>query len=859
MKKLSLTIAFFIASILLFAEHVNEDAARKVAIQFMRISAPETVKENENLTLAPTGMELYFYVFNTDGSSGYVVVAADDKVTPILGYSNESQFDFSNIAPALHKWLEGYKDQIRDAVLYDIQPTEDITTKWESFRNGTYEQSAERGTNAVNPLVQTKWGQSPYYNAECPYDNTQGQRAVTGCVATAMAQIMKFWNYPATGIGFHSYQSNSYGTLSANFAGTTYQWSSMPNSVNSNNSAVAKIMYHCGVSVDMNYSTTASGAWVISSDGAVCAENSYKTYFGYNPNTIQGLRKANYSETSWLNLIKNELNNSRPVQYAGFGGGAGHTWVCDGYDQNDFLHMNWGWSGQADAYYFVNNLVPTSIGTGGGLGSYNSGQQAVIGIQPYTPPAAVLDLYTSITVTPNPIYFNTSFTVNADVINNGGSPYNGEYCAALFNSSGTFVKYIGYILGTNGNALQAGYHYTNGITFSDTNTVSALVSGTYYVGIFYRATGSTQWKMAGSGSYTNPKQVTVNGPVNNLKLYSSITTSPSSALVQGQSATVTVDLLNMNASAFYGQYQAFLLDLEGKVVQQVIGSYTESQGLPYNTHYLAPHINFTTSAITAPPGTYLLAIGAKPNGSSTFYYCGGDLYTNPIQVTVVAPPISPDVYEANNTAGAAYNFTAAFSGSNTQTISTVGSNCHIVGDYDYYKVNVAAGYNYVLSSRLHDAFSSTNGQTYTLDALVSFSLDGGVTWSETFDDVVSPDIYLTGASSVIFRVAPYFQGQTGSYILSVQVTRNQVSGISSESTSSIGLYPNPATEFVNLVAPQLKGWQLAITDVNGKIVFEGTVENDKQVLKIDGLPTGNYYMIVRKENEIRAKEFAIIK
>ncbi|HKC67765.1 MAG TPA: C10 family peptidase, partial [Bacteroidia bacterium] len=237
-------------------------------------------------------------------------------------------------------------------------------------------------TMSVTPLVKTTWDQSPYYNAMCP--GTGNNKAVTGCVATAMAQIMRFWNYPAHGTGSSSYCdctsggfSVQNGTLTANYGATTYSWTAMPLNVTSTNNAVATLMYQCGVSVDMDYSPSGSGAYVIASDNAICAQTSYTNYFSYDPTTIQGLSKSNYADAAWTTLLINELNIGRPLQYAGDDASqGGHTWVCDGYDVSNNFHMNWGWSGQDNGYFTLTNLTTT-----GGFNPIQN-QQALIGIKP---------------------------------------------------------------------------------------------------------------------------------------------------------------------------------------------------------------------------------------------------------------------------------------------------------------------------------------------------------------------------------------------------------------------------------------------------------------------------------------------
>src|SRR5207249_2487668 len=128
---------------------------------------------------------------------------------------------------------------------------------------------------------------------------------------------MRFWKFPATGTGSSSYTAGTYGTLSANYGATTYSWTSMPNAIGSNNTAVATLNYQAGVSVEMNYSPSGSGAYVITGDNPVCAQASFVNYFGYDPNTIQGLYRSSYTDANWIALLENDLTAGRPLEYVG--------------------------------------------------------------------------------------------------------------------------------------------------------------------------------------------------------------------------------------------------------------------------------------------------------------------------------------------------------------------------------------------------------------------------------------------------------------------------------------------------------------------------------------------------------------
>jgi len=848
MKRTVLALLALCISIqLLMAKEIDSSIAGIVAKNFYLQKVPDASKSTFELTLVHlysstlsdtvsdvTTNSPLIYIFNANETEGFIIVAGDDRVIPILGYSSKGAFDIVNIPPALQKFIDGYKSQILFAQQNELAATPDIEEQWYNLQNNTF--IPQRSLTAVTPLISTKWNQSPYVNDLCPYNYFYFQHTVTGCVATAMAQIMKYWNYPAQGTGFHSYNCPDYGTQTANFAATTYNWTAMPNIVNSANDAVATLMYHCGVSVEMNYGVNSSGAYVIY-DGGVhpyCAENAYKTYFGYDPNTLQGLKRENYTDDAWKGLLKTDLNNGRPIQYAGFGSGGGHTFVCDGYDNSDYFHMNWGWGGSSDGYFELNALNPGSTGTGGGTGGYNSGQQAVIGIVPLAGggSAANIELYSAITVTPNPIDFYSSFTVNADFYNAGSSSFTGEYCAAIFDSDGIFIDYV-QILTAATNPLPSGYHYTGGLNF--VNDGLPTVPGNYMIGVYYRETGG-EWILAESTTYYNPIYTDINSPFNPLEQYSEISVSPST-LVQGQAASVNVNFYNSNSYTYYGQYQVALYDLDGNFVQ-TIGTYNETSGFPSGYVYSAPYITFNTSTITAQPGTYMLAILEKESGSTTSYFVGGSYFTTPINIVVIAPQIVADVFEPNNTQATSKALTLNWSNNIAQCYTT-GSNMHIGTDYDYYKITLAAGYNYVIKARVHDSYNSGNGQTYTND--VVWSYNKGIGWSEVYDDVMVGNITVNGSGTVYFQVSPYFSGQTGTYLMDIKVTRSANVGLKESNSANFNLYPNPARDFLYIDFSDARtncDWE--IINELGLVSLSGKSTQDKLEIDISVLPAGIY-------------------
>ena len=645
MKKIILLFFFFaFAGKATFANGVDVNYAQQVAQNFysqMAGKAAElTLAYQATNTDASNGLALgepLLYVFNAAGNKGFVIIAADDAASPVLGYSFEGKFVIQNAPPVIADWYKKYSGQVAVAKLNHIAAKPATALLWNNYYNNVANTAKQaRAGGAVGPLLTTTWDQDLYYNSLCPQDggapNGFGGRVPTGCGATAMSQIMRYWGYPAHGTGSTSYNSN-YGTLSANFAGATYNWANMPNSVTSANNDVATIMYHCGVAVDMTYEAQESLSYMTGS--APSCQSAYTTYFGYDPATIQGLQKNNYNiESDWTNLILNELNNSRPVQYAGTGSQGGHTFIIDGTDGAGNFHVNWGWSGADNGFYGIDALDPQPYANG----SFDANESMIIGIQPLnvTVTAPGIDLYAAVTVAPNPIPFLTSFTVSTNLINHGSAAFNGSYCAALFDNQGNFIRLIGDILSTNGTALPAGSYYNGGLIFSDT-TQAVTVPGVYTIGIFYQASNSNLWNLAGAGSYTNPINVTVSGPIDDISLYSNITANPAT-LIQGQAATISANLLNAGTATYYGQYEAVLLDLDGNFVEQ-LGTYSETVGLPAGDVYNTP-LPFTINNVTAPEGLYILAIAENQTGINNWYYCGGQTYQNPVLIAVVNPGIN---------------------------------------------------------------------------------------------------------------------------------------------------------------------------------------------------------------------------
>ena len=357
------------------ADPVDESLAREVGAKFIKANTPlksATVGDMQWAATYRTSNDVAaFHVFNTP--KGFVIVAADDCAHPILGYSDEGSFNANDIPVQMQAYLSGFVEQIEYGIEHRVADPE-IAREWQIVRRSGLLHE-ERATTAVAPLLTTMWNQNCYYNNLCP-DDASGpcSHVYAGCVATAMAQIMKYWNYPITGTGSHTYTPDGYPEQTANFGATTYNWANMPNTISASSSstqlnAVATLIWHCGVSVDMMYGPNGSGAY--SNDVPYALTN----YFGYSDDAYYTNRGDD--DAAWLAQVKACLDQGRPVYYSAVDsqGQGGHAFVCDGYNANNQLHFNWGWSGSGNNYFALNALNVNGF-------QFNSNHAAVFDIHP---------------------------------------------------------------------------------------------------------------------------------------------------------------------------------------------------------------------------------------------------------------------------------------------------------------------------------------------------------------------------------------------------------------------------------------------------------------------------------------------
>lgn len=334
------------------------------------------------------------YVYNYD--KGYAVIAADDKSVPVVGYSDEGPIVWEEVPENMRWFLESLSEEMAAVIKNPDFDNKATAPLWDVLIEGSYQPAK---SVVVGPLISANWSQGTYYNSLCPADasaSTSGGHVQVGCGAMVMGQVMRYWKYPEHGQGTSTYSCN-YGTLSVNFADATYLYDSMPARLTSSSSpaqveAVATLLYHCGVAAQMYYGPTAS---VANSNNMVSA---LSTYFKY-PASIEYHERGNLNITSWMSHLKAELDSLCPFFYGASGSYGGHVFVCDGYRDDDYLHLNWGWGGGYNGYYMVGGFNP-------GPYDFNSSHAVIVGIRgpelPAPPVGIDVPEQTSFAAYPNP-------------------------------------------------------------------------------------------------------------------------------------------------------------------------------------------------------------------------------------------------------------------------------------------------------------------------------------------------------------------------------------------------------------------------------------------------------------------------
>jgi hypothetical protein len=333
--------------------------------------APQNMRLAETIPLLGSDGTAQFYMHHFE-PSGFLLMSAEDLLPPVLGYS------FNHTAPSElnHPAVAAYINSVRVELEWaqeSLSQNQAAAMQWQTLMENESLPARDRDRD-ISPMLLCTWDQGWPWNRLCPEDNSgSGGHVWAGCVAVAMAQVMHYWQAPLQGRSSYSYTHPAYGEQSANFGETEYEWDSMHNSQGTE--AAALLLYHAGVAVHMDYSPSGSGAFVGS--GQQSAMHGMEVYFRF-PESLSFAEKTDYPGEEWAELLRAELDAGRPILHRGYGSG-GHAFNIDGYQENGFFHLNWGWSGYANGWFLIDELTPGSM-------DFSFQQGAVIGLEANSAP-----------------------------------------------------------------------------------------------------------------------------------------------------------------------------------------------------------------------------------------------------------------------------------------------------------------------------------------------------------------------------------------------------------------------------------------------------------------------------------------
>lgn len=786
MKKFFTFVLLLTATTLLQvnAREISQNEALDLANNFL-LSQPTSMKRlpGNALTIAYTANDNEIYVFNRGENNGFVIVAGDDMAdNTILGYSDEGNFDYNNMPDNMRYWIDQYQQEIALARTSQKRAAQDV-------RQSLFDKD-------VAPLVEARWGQDAPFNNLCPmYGGST--RCATGCVATAMAQIMYHHKWPEHGVGEKLIMNGSQDET-IDFANTTYQWDVMTPvysslSTEEECNAVATLMYHVGRSVDMIYSN-ASGA--VSADAAYA----WATYWNYDKSVVHRDRKY-YTIDEWESMIKEEIDNNRPILYHGQSEEGGHAFVLDGYNSNGYVHINWGWYGMSNGYFMLHALTPEHQGTGGFKGGYNNGQGAIFGIQPNKGGNAAIEITAeSLYIAPGTYTLGEELEALASSLTNGG------WHSASFS--------IGFMLhDTNNQLIETiacgdltipGSNNKGKVTLKF-NLPTTLADGTYRMYLAH-STGQDTWKHVGINPAAAPfynvivenGQATINSDTEG-EIWATSVVCNNDKIYSNRFTTFTITMSNTRIYEYFGSIHVSIYESKGKFEQR------KSDAI----------------ALAIPAGSEIVLEIPIKIGVAKGDYCifitdsKKKKLSEALPITVLAEPASIDLQV-----------------SNMQLTNTAKDQLEvqysITNNGEDYSGQIRA---WVLFNNGTPTSSFDNSEFMTIKQ--GETIDFTHRWS--FDDGIEGETYMCSLW--------YSDNRNGAMTQLrdiINFTLTKETGLDKVAATQCTLYPNPATQHI-IVSAQEEILSINIYNLQGALVRSITnIANTSTTIAVEDMPRGTY-------------------
>jgi len=756
------------------------------------------------------------YILNRRDEGGFMILAADDLMPAVLGYSDSGYFDPYNFPASMSAWLKEYGRQLTYAVSYGIKKGANTSSNsWAS----------------IPPLCKSKWNQTEPYNNNCPTIN--GTKSPTGCTATAIAQVIYKHKWPLTGTGTNTYAPSSMNTpLTFDFGETAFDWENMRDTYSTYNNqeaeAVATLMEACGNASLMEYGELASGAYLYD------AIYGMVKFMGYDKSAIVADR--DYSPSAeWNEMIYNELANARPVVYSGYND-EGHTFVIDGYNGNGYFHVNWGWGGMSDGYFLITALNPEEQGVGGSAAGYNFNQQAILNVMPaketseyqlvvvlngnFTTSKSAYTSSGNIEFTTDEDGFIKAYTLISQECTLGikVTPVNGGESVFYPGSTANFDAHYG-------NPRQIGYnnYYVP--------ASSLPKSGTYTVTPAYSVNGKVKDIAVKVGKQKSLTMTCSNGDVRfeDITVERELTASNlqlDTPLYSGKNCSISATVTN-HGEEYLGSVSVALMRSNGIVMSKLDAVKIDvPDGESVNVTFSGIFFN---GKIGVTPGNYIINVFDEENNP---------LCREPLAVTVLNAPAGKPV------------FTSSYTVSETYPGDGTPSNPYLVGDsFDCgFTINVTSGlfedtvviYG-IYADDYSEAYLGDDSRYYN-----NYFVDEGNSQAKTF----TFDTSLLDLDRTMFLEAygwtndwtTISSGWFGNRIF-VKRTTNGTERVEAETQGSI--YPNPATSDVT-VSAKSPIRDIEIFNLTGSRIKRITPPSGEiaACINVDNIPTGHYIVTV---------------
>jgi hypothetical protein len=800
MKKLSLIFLLF-AFLFTQGEEIKIEKAKQVAINYLKNQNTIQLKSTREITLTQVNDLFYnnpdkklksavidssgLFIFNVSENQGFIVVSGNDATIPVLAYGKTGKLEAGKVPDGLMFFLNSYSEQLRYLKKYPIKSPKIIKEEWSNLLSDDELKSSTLIENdTIGPLLDIdniKWDQRLPFNSALPFlDVARTQQPPTGCVATAMAQIMRFHKWPEKGFGYRSYFHNPVGDiqgeLSEIFGRTTFDWENMPGFYSEENSEIEKfnvsqLMKQVGFSLDMNYSIKDG-----SSSDILKTKAALNKFFGYSQNMHFMDKTFEFiGDEEWKSILRNEINAGRPILYSGrsiefvFNNGipglsnVGHAFVCDGYIKNSSLfHFNWGWSGKENCYCTISNLVPDDFKDPEPPTNrdFKRFQSAVIGISPTEFNYANLEINQ---FTFSDFTYNEPATINIEVKNHSTqTDFLGTIYLAVFKpdeSTSAFNHGDKHILDVGTLNIEIPQGDSRLLTFNLSKV--SLKPGDYKLAVFYKKDGFNGVSLD-SGICSNFIQFEVeNSPyMADLQLINPFTLSKN-PIILNTPFSITATFKNEGYLSYTGTVGVGIFD-SNVLIKSIDEAFI--QNLYNGSNYdITQTIVFASELFDTIPGKYLFGIYQKKES-------GEAVLLDPIEyaveyLNVISPPVPEDVYEINDTPIEAFNLTYP---ENSTSRTVYGATIHDYYDIDYYKLNLPQGFSYKIKANVYDLNNPLPQLNLTCDVFLKYFVDSN--WTDEFDSYGKEVTTLNGGE-ILFLIAPKNEGLTGSYILEIIIQK----------------------------------------------------------------------------------------